>query len=122
ARVRHVRHHQVEPEGRRRALLLRGRAVAGNGTNGKSRYTSVEAPRLNCPRCKHGSFKVGEGFCCSNCHAGFVEQGTPVSGEPLVLSPADSSSHVLRRRGGLSGAWAVATLLGAMAVFSLGAK
>ena len=56
---------------------------------------------MNCPRCKHGSFPIADGFCCGNCRATFLVEGSAVTSEPLVRESAVAGRYEVRRRAGL---------------------
>ncbi len=54
---------------------------------------------MNCPRCKHGSTRLDEGFCCGNCFATFLADGATASAEPLVREVTAGCFEVRRRVG-----------------------
>jgi hypothetical protein len=42
--------------------------------------------------------KFEDGFLCRNCFAGFVEEGSPVQGPPLVVAGGQPGTYVVRHR------------------------
>jgi hypothetical protein len=65
---------------------------------------------MNCPRCKHGSAPISRGFCCGNCRAGFLDDATVASGEPLVHENVAGNYEIRRQLGAQPRAWISAAL------------
>jgi hypothetical protein len=53
---------------------------------------------MNCPRCKHGSAPVQDGFYCRNCRAGFLVKGAKVATQEIFEQLGHSCRYELRRQ------------------------